>query len=255
MKFISGNRFKEKCNFSFNGEVLKKESSCVWDYQRIFIKTDFISQFFNRFRLTRPTIIVTHNSDYGVGGECLQHLNNPLIVKWYAQNVLTNHPKLFSIPIGIANEEWPHGNTDQLNNIIRQNIKKSNLIYANFNINTNIKERSFCLDCINKKGINLAAPKAFAPYLQELAASYFTISPNENGIDCHKTWEALYLKTIPIVTDSINVRFYKNLPIEIISDWSKFDPLKYTEKYYRKKWQNFTIEQLDFINYESILYA
>ena len=46
----------------------------------------------------------------------------------------------------------------------------------------------------------------------------FWLSPRGGGIDCHRTWEALYLDIIPIVwNSSLNV-LYENLPILIIND-------------------------------------
>ena len=40
----------------------------------------------------------------------------------------------------------------------------------------------------------------FSDYIKELSSCYFCLSPNGNGIDCHKHWECLYLGVIPIVT-------------------------------------------------------
>jgi hypothetical protein len=82
--------------------------------------------------------------------------------------------------------------------------------------------------------------------LEELGKSYFVVSPNGNGVDCHKTWEALYLKTIPIVTKSINVDFYLDYPIIVIDSWSDFDPSKYTIELYDKTWKDFEINKLSF---------
>ena len=90
--------------------------------------------------------------------------------------------------------------------------------------------------------------KNFESYLRELSKSFFNISPNGNGVDCHKTWESLYLRTIPIVTKSINIDFYKNLPILIIDDWSELDTNILTEENYNKIWSEFNPEFLN-VNY------
>lgn len=45
----------------------------------------------------------------------------------------------------------------------------------------------------------------------------FWLSPRGGGLDCHRTWEALYLDIIPIVwNSSLNV-LYENLPVVIIN--------------------------------------
>ena len=48
----------------------------------------------------------------------------------------------------------------------------------------------------------------------------FVISPPGNGIDCHRTWEALYLGAIPIVRTSSLDPMYEGLPVLIVNEWS-----------------------------------
>jgi len=151
----------------------------------------------------------------------------------------TVNPKLQSIPIGIANEIWPHGNEDVLTKIKNENNIKNNLIYANFNISTNFEERIHCMREITQKGVSISENKNFEDYLRELSKSFFNISPNGNGVDCHKTWESIYLKTIPILTNSININFYRDLPIIVIDNWSSFDTGLLTEENYYKIWNEF----------------
>ena len=73
----------------------------------------------------------------------------------------------------------------------------------------------------------------------------FSISPNGNGIDCHKTWESLYLKTIPIVTKSINSLQYSDLPILIIDNWDSLDGLDLTKDLYNSLMDEFDIKTLN----------
>jgi hypothetical protein len=47
----------------------------------------------------------------------------------------------------------------------------------------------------------------------------FEISPHGNGLDCHRTWEALLLKCIPIVKSSSLDSMYAGLPVAIVEDW------------------------------------
>ena len=52
----------------------------------------------------------------------------------------------------------------------------------------------------------------------------FEISPRGNGLDCHRTWEALILKTIPIVLSSPLDPVYDGLPVAIVEDWDEVTP-------------------------------
>jgi hypothetical protein len=251
MDLITGNKFKKICHFSldefgFNVINQPKENEII----KFFVKIDYVHNFFSK-KHDRPYILYTHNGDLPVNDGYLRYLDDPNLIKWYGQNIMTIHPKLKSIPIGIANEIWPHGNETIFNEVLNKNIKKERLIYVNFDVNTNIVERNYCISELNKKGLFMNDKLPFKEYLEEVAKSYFVVSPNGNGVDCHKTWEALYLKTIPIVTKSINIDFYKDFPIIVINDWSEFNSKIFNYDLYSKTWGDFNINKLCFKKYEN----
>ena len=47
----------------------------------------------------------------------------------------------------------------------------------------------------------------------------FVLSPHGNGLDCHRTWEALCLGCIPIVKTSAIDYLYEDLPVLIVKEW------------------------------------
>jgi hypothetical protein len=65
------------------------------------------------------------------------------------------------------------------------------------------------------------------------------LSPPGNGIDCHRTWEALYLHIIPIVWHSTLDSLYENLPIIIINDLNEIN-----EEFLRKKLHEIALKKL-----------
>lgn len=65
-------------------------------------------------------------------------------------------------------------------------------------------------------------------YVQKLPDIYeqnmkfpFWLSPRGNGVDCHRTWEALYLGRIPIVLSSEIDDLFTDLPVLIVKDWGE----------------------------------
>ena len=58
-----------------------------------------------------------------------------------------------------------------------------------------------------------------ARYRASLAEYCFTLSPPGNGVDCHRTWEALYLGVVPIVKRSPFFEAFPELPALIVEDW------------------------------------
>jgi hypothetical protein len=177
-----------------------------------------IHYFMNEF------ILVTHNSD-GEIYECddiHDILNYSKLLKWYAQNTRMSHGKLVFAPIGIANSQWPHGNLD---NFLPENLKpKTKGIYFNFNVYTNLSKRMYCFNRLKHKleWLDEVPPRE---NIQRLSEYEFCICPEGNGVDTHRLWEALYVKTIPIVikSDFTDVLLENNVPIVVLDDWSQLD--------------------------------
>ena len=48
----------------------------------------------------------------------------------------------------------------------------------------------------------------------------FVLSPHGNGLDCHRTWEAIALGCIPVVKTSPLDRLFSGLPVLIVNSWS-----------------------------------
>ena len=148
--------------------------------------------------------------------------------------------------------KWPHGSPEIFEKVQRQQlneeIKKDKLLYVNFDIYTNLPEREKCL---RESGLELESKLDFESYLKEVARSYFVISPDGNGIDCHKNWEALYLNAIPVVSKGINANYFKNkgLPFLIVEEWSEIKNIKFCPELYAKIWGDFDSDLLLFDNY------
>ena len=169
MDYITGNKFKKNCHHSYDEQGYIVHSEPINnEVLKIFVKSDYIHNFFNR-KIDTPYILFTHNSDLPIDDSYLQYLDNEKLVKWYGQNITTKHSKLFSIPIGIANEIWEHGNEKVFNEVIQKNLQKERLIYVNFDVKTNPNERNYCLNEIRNNGLDMSNKLPFKEYLEELS--------------------------------------------------------------------------------------
>jgi hypothetical protein len=244
MEFITGNNFKKYCNFILDENGFRQQDITRTKQQTtpvFFVKTDYIDNFFSGELLPKKKfILLTHNSDHSISSSHMRYIEYPFLEKWYAQNVNFEHQKLIPIPIGIANLEWPHGDVSVLESVMLSSLRKDRLIYANFNINTNYKQRSYCLKFIPDEYIENNI--SFKTYLDHTAQSYFSICPLGNGIDSHRIWESLYLRTVPIVEDTYNIRYLQrsfNLPMILVNDWKELINLDLSTSLYNKVINNF----------------
>ena len=175
-----------------------------------------------------PFILITHNSDDNIRYcETVNFiLNCSLLIKWYAQNIEYIHEKLHFLPIGLANSMWEHGNLSIYNIVFNStNFEKSNDVYFNFSISTNVEKRVACKQSIEKK-INFLQPVGNVDNIIRLSQYRFCICPEGNGLDTHRVWEALYLKTVPIVLKSVHSEIIKNttrLPMVLLDNWDDFN--------------------------------
>ncbi|GEM_PF-1938263 len=243
--FITGNAFKAVCEHSYDEFGYNYNPDGLKGYW--FVKTDKLDSFFGKNAVNSPFVLLTHNADHGVTFKHKRHIENKNLIHWFGQNLETEHPKLSSIPIGLCN----FANFDVMEEVMAANHPKSNLVYANYNIWTNFQERNKCKE---KTGVPLAKLKPFKDYLEDVSRSYFVISPNGNGVDCHRTWEALYLKAIPIVTKSYVTIHYKHFPIIILDSWDDYKDLQLSKELYEEMWNDFDLTQFtvfDFLNIDT----
>tara|TARA_Y100001938_G_C8098038_1_gene439471 strand:- start:1220 stop:2260 length:1041 start_codon:yes stop_codon:yes gene_type:complete len=77
-------------------------------------------------------------------------------------------------------------------------------------------------------------------YIREMSSHKFTLAPSGMGYDTMRTWEALYSKTIPIVTDYAAMKHFEDLPILYTEDYSEI-----TEDYLNKKYEEFQEKDWD----------
>lgn len=224
------------------------------EYFKNISNTDYFDTHDANFSNLKTNKIITHNSDYTTS-DALKLYNNKDIfynnknLIWFSQNVDIDHPRIKSLPIGLENSQW-FKDLQKENKIANIGVvEKRFLSIAKFNPHTYpdrkkilkyYQDTNWCLTEATINGYN------FDSYLSELSQSITCISPRGNGIDTHRTWEALYVGTIPIIEDCINIRFYKDLPIIIVDDFLKLTPELIIDEINKLKIKKLNYSLLDF---------
>ena len=229
-EYITGDGFRKIANHIYD-ENSKINIEKIKINDIIFVKSNLIDKYFQDIH---PFIqvkykLITHNSDKNIGEREVKYIDDK-IIKWFAQNVEMEHPKLIPIPIGIENKKYFYNGIPYIFNKIKntKTTKKDKIIFG-FNIMTNPQERQSAFsELINNNVVEQinGFPNPYN-YIKILNQYKFVASPPGNGIDCHRTWEAMYLNVIPIVKHSVMTEYFKNLglPLWIINDWKELDGL------------------------------
>jgi hypothetical protein len=204
------------------------------------------SKLYEKLKLFKnPFKLILHNADDSFEKEHLKYFDIPNCKQIFTQNVNVLDSRVEFLPIGIANHFWKWGDAEKVIDVILEDIEKVDLVYAHF---TERDNRVDCYDNVKRQGIPIVKSMEYKDYLRKLKTYKYCVSPEGNGIDCYRTWEALYMKTIPICKRSILVEeFAKTFPIYIVDDWKDLNVKDLEKQYDTFNWDNWY--QLDFETY------
>lgn len=230
--YISGDTFRSFCDHVFDEIKTFIDVDAIKPGDTVFLVFDVLPYFFQTVyqHIKHPFIIVTHNRDECLPGNFASYLDDEKILAWFAVNPDQSHPKLHAIPIGIANSYWPHGNPEALRRQSALLYEKQILLLASHLEPTHESRRHIYGYFSQMPYCYFADQKPHEPYLADLCRSKFVLSPRGNGLDCHRTWEALYMGAIPIVPSTTINSVYADLPVVIVDDWAMI-----TQEYLEQK--------------------
>jgi hypothetical protein len=217
--FISGDTFMNFANIKIS------KNNIYYNFKNkdiVFVKTDDLHFFETEIlpNIKSTFNLITHNSDKNIIDSNLTIAENKYLNKWFAQNNLTNHPKIINIPIGLENASLHrNGIIKDFQKVRNNKIEKKNKILSSFSTETNFKIRKPILEIIKDfENVEIVYTNS-KKYRTKLNEYKFVISPPGNGIDCHRTWEALYFNVIPIVVKSDFYDKFDSQPFLMIDNW------------------------------------
>ena len=207
--------------------------------------------------ITIPFVLVTGDSDSSIPDRPLRELDpilkNPLLRHWYSQNMIIKHPKMTCMPIGLDYHTVTdsvysgkfHRKTTQMDLMFQRDLRKET---------AQSQEKTLRQISSGAKHFSKRIPLCFVNFGSEypdrvdahasidprLVAEYplgtkrdkiweeqsrysFVVSPLGNGIDCHRTWEALALGCIVIVKRPLISAVFEDLPVLIVDEWRDLD--------------------------------
>jgi len=245
LKYVSSRGILKSCDIKPH-IITSSTNKVTIDYSKIregsvvYVHGSAIPMF-SLEKLPHRIILVSGDCDESIptmvlsSGEFKNFIESEKIIHWFSQNAVIDHPKLTRIPIGMDyhSKENP---SEQEATLIRVrdaalpfNERKMKC-YSNFHFTTTYTnmfssffgyDRLDAIGEINKDLIFYEPSRLPRTKSWENQAEYaFVVSPHGNGLDCHRTWEALILGCIPIVKTSPIDSLFDDLPVLIVNEWS-----------------------------------
>ena len=256
MKLVSGLSFHNLANLSYCSRYPQTfEVEKVRENDLVFLNLDQFNQFVSVLHAIPPRyrfVLITQNSDKPFTNDHFKRIA-PYVSKVYAINNLCNYEPVKTIPIGFQDSSLSIIQKCRLRGMTRKNI----LLYMNFALNTNKIKRTECLKSFYETGdypsnlrdrivpdVSSRMQMSFSqePYqfrmqsrvkdwvvrdgkvdretfYAKIARAKYVLCPEGTGIDCHRTYEAIYFDAIPVMKSNEMNNFFKEIPVVIVSDW------------------------------------
>jgi hypothetical protein len=254
--YVSSRGIMKSCTIYSNKPISSIRQLVCYDFTELkygstlYICSSAIPYFINTIfpkSINTKFILVTGDCDescpvdlFKNENEFLAFIENDKIIHWFSQNcVFTSHKKLSQIPIGLdyhtmasGNHEWGNQTTPKNQELLLNLVKSKALpfwkreikCYANFQFLMTTKygyDRKDAIAKIPNELVYYESNKIKRLQTWTKQSNYaFVISPHGNGLDCHRTWEALCLDCIPIVKTSPLDPLFSDLPVLIVKEWS-----------------------------------
>lgn len=261
LPFVSGDTFRCFADFIYDDEIQSMDPDLVEEGDIVFLapsnpidsRVDIRESYFQKIHplIKHRYILITHNSDFSSPSRFSNYLDDENIFAWFSVNPdIANHPKVVPIPIGLENHRWGRDYSRKIASLIAQPVALDDrriLIYANFNEWTNIRVRREAASYFQRRPYcTFAQGKSLDDYLKDLASSIFVISPMGNGMDCHRTWEALLVGSIPVVMHSTLDPLFDELPVILVDQWDDITYSFLFDQLAQMKKKNFNYDKLLF---------
>jgi len=207
----------------------------------VFCKSDQVFRFFEQLRLGRRRIVlVTGQSDFPCDDK-RQNFLPPQVVHWFSPNVTHAHPRVSALPLGIGPaRDLGTASGGALAAARRPRAARQKWLYANFRPETNTVVRKPIADhfrsLASQSWVTFREPEPKGEntlYLRDIGQHRFVLCPPGNGIDTHRTWEALATGAVPVVQKTKAMEPFSHLPILFVDDLRSVD-LPLLERSWRK---------------------
>jgi hypothetical protein len=238
LKYVSSRGILKSCDvipsdISSSTKTASIDIASIKDGSVVYVHGSAIPDFVGKLpSVNAKFILVSGDCDESVPDDVFpsdddfkKFIESDKIIHWFSQNAVKEHPKLTKIPIGVYYHTLPDAPGQEKELIsVKDNAKRladrEVKCYSNFHFSMR-PDREDAMNKVPKDLVYYEPTRVSISDTWKNQAKYaFVLSPHGNGLDCHRTWEALCLGCIPIVKTSPIDSVFDGLPVLIVKEWS-----------------------------------
>lgn len=225
--FLSGDSFRARADHVWESNS-RFSPSQVQPGDVVFCESEKAEgQFLEVIKKVRaPFVLLLGNSDLN-HGQNLRNLVGQINpnVSVFAQNLVEYVEGVEVLPIGLENA-WRanFGRTSAFTTERKRRRARTFRVMWSFSERTNPVVRSLAADQLRRIAVADSQPYLAPPDHRRALSTYaFVASPPGNGLDTHRTWEAMFLRCVPIVLRSEMTERYASLglPIWVVDSYDE----------------------------------
>jgi len=242
------------------------------DGDTIYICSSAIQDFVKRVlpTINKKFVLVSGDSDSPIPCGVLSEsdfnhfIADERLIVWFSQNLVFSpkvYPKLQHLPIGLDyhtmannNMYWGPPTTPKMQEQLllavakkaRPLSERKPIAYTTFHFAIHRGSRQQAYNEIPRELVYYEPSqiKRLNSWTHQIEYA-FVVSPPGEGIDCHRTWEALCLGCIPIMISSPLDDMFEGLPVLIVQRWSDVTKELLDDTIAKYSMKEFCLEKLE----------
>ncbi len=225
--FLSSDTYYEICDYKINSE---KDFEALLTNQnnldRVYINGYLVDQFKSLLSKMRPssikTLIVTESDNIQYTHQLEPILKIARVI--YSNNLVGRADGIFPLPLGLERQCYRSaGILKDFKKPPKSNISKRKIGFlVAWNDETNENRSKYRAEFAKSKNSLVINSRVSPQVIHKLMRkSLFVPSPAGNGLDCHRTWEAMYLGAVPVVLEK-DFCGDASWPVLVVPSWDFF---------------------------------
>lgn len=147
------------------------------------------------------------------------------VIRICAVNAVSHGGKVIAAPYGVQRRMTP---TDNRIEILKEKMKEDNshvhkLLYVSINEDSHLerkglrdKFRNYSWAIVDNTRVD------YSEFLEQMKICKFVLCPRGNAIDCHRNWEVIYMRKVPVMKRIPYLEhLFKDYPVLFVDDYSQ----------------------------------